>query len=242
MYIATPHPHHAEWTIRAAEARKHILCEKPIGLNFAEAMAIVEAARANDVFLMEAFMYRCHPQAARIAEIVRSGRLGPIRAIAATFSFRGKQPRDPDSRLLSNVLGGGGIMDVGCYAVSMSRLIAGAARGLDRPAEPTDVRGFARIGDTRVDEWSSAVLRFDGDVLAQVACGVDVWQENTVRVYGADAMLHVPSPWFQGERESMFIERGRPGEGEREEIVVESPHNPYTLEADLVAECVAAGR
>src|SRR5205807_1074411 len=81
VYIATPHPEHAEWAISAAEAKKHILCEKPIGLNAGEAMAIVEAARDNSVFLMEAFMYRCHPQTRRLVELVRERAVGEVRMI-----------------------------------------------------------------------------------------------------------------------------------------------------------------
>ena len=94
VYIATPHPMHAEWAIKAAEAGKHILCEKPIGMNHAEAMAIIEAARRHDVFLMEAFMYRCHPQTAKLVELLRQKAIGEVRVIQATFSFHaGFNPR-----------------------------------------------------------------------------------------------------------------------------------------------------
>ena len=112
VYISIPHPLHAEWAIKAAEAGKHILCEKPIALNYAQAMMIVEAAQRNDVFLMEAFMYRGHPQIARLRELLRAGAIGDIRIIQATFSFHA--PFDPAHRLLNNALGGGGILDVGC--------------------------------------------------------------------------------------------------------------------------------
>ncbi len=126
VYIATPHPLHAEWAIKAAEANKHILCEKPIGLNAYEAAAIIEAAIANDVFLMEAFMYRCAPQTAELIRLIRDERIiGDVRVIQGSFSFHAGY--DEASRVLSNDLGGGGILDVGCYPVSMSRLIAGAA-------------------------------------------------------------------------------------------------------------------
>ena len=112
VYIATPHPVHAEWATRAADAGKHVLCEKPIGLNHAEAMAIVEAAHRNNVFLMEAFMYRCHSQTARLVELIRDKAIGEVRVIQATFSFC--CPFDAEARLFSNALGGGGILDVGC--------------------------------------------------------------------------------------------------------------------------------
>src|SRR3954469_8797354 len=92
VYVAAPHPFHAEWAIKSAEAKKHVLVEKPIGINAAEAMAIIEAATLNDVFLMEAFMYRCHPQTARLVELIRDGAIGEVRAIQATFSFHWPKP------------------------------------------------------------------------------------------------------------------------------------------------------
>lgn len=111
VYISTPHPMHAEWAIKVAEAGKHLLCEKPLALNHPEAMAVVETALAHDVFLMEAFMYRCHPQTAKIVELICDKAIGDVRFIQATFSFQAEF--DPESRLFKNELGGGGILDVG---------------------------------------------------------------------------------------------------------------------------------
>src|SRR5438105_4075950 len=123
VYVATPHPQHVDWAIRAARAKKHVLVEKPLAVNHAQAMAIVEAAVENDVFLMEAFMYRCHPQTAKLLELIRERTIGDVRMIRASFGFN--SAFNPDSRVYSNALAGGGILDVGCYPVSMSRLIAG---------------------------------------------------------------------------------------------------------------------
>ena len=107
VYVATPHPQHAAWVIRAAEAGKHILCEKPAGLNYAEVMAMTTAVREHGVLFMEAFMYRCHPQTAKILELVRSGVLGEIKLVQAAFGFNAGF--NPDSRLWANAAGGGGI-------------------------------------------------------------------------------------------------------------------------------------
>ena len=136
VYVSTPHPMHAEWAIRCAEAGKHVLCEKPMTLNEADTMAVVEAARRSDVFLMEAFMYRCHPQTERLVGLLRSGVIGDVKLVRATFGFR--LPHDPEERHLANGLGGGGILDVGCYTVSMSRLVAATALGVE-VAEPREV-------------------------------------------------------------------------------------------------------
>ena len=104
VYVATPHPMHAEWVIKAAEAGKHILCEKPVGLNHAEASAMIEAARQAGVFFMEAFMYRCHPQTAKLVEMIRAGAVGRVQLIDAAFAFRvgygqpGLAPVRPEAR------------------------------------------------------------------------------------------------------------------------------------------------
>ncbi|WP_052361204.1 aldo/keto reductase [Geminisphaera colitermitum] len=238
IYIGTPHPQHAEWAIRAAEAGKHVLCEKPLGLNHAEGMAMVQAARENGVVLMEAFMYRCHPQTARIVELIREGVLGDVRVVQATFSFR--KPFDADSRLWSNAAGGGGILDVGCYPVSFARLIAGAVCG--KPfLNPVKITGGARLHpQTGVDEYAAATLEFPNGVLAQVASGVGVAQDNAARIYGSAGWLHVPAPWGgvrEGGVSKMYLHRA--GAAEAEELAVEAGP-AYALEADAFAEAVRA--
>jgi aryl-alcohol dehydrogenase-like predicted oxidoreductase/predicted dehydrogenase len=233
VYIAVPHPAHAEWAIKAAEAGKHVLCEKPLALNHAEAMAVIQAARDNDVFLMEAFMYRCHPQTARLVELLRSGTIGEVRHIEATFSFQ--VAYNPQSRLLANELGGGGILDVGCYCMSIARLIAGAAAGKDFQ-DPVSCTGAGHLGETGVDEYAVAVARFPGDIVATLAAGVLLGEENVVRVYGTKGSIFVPDPWVpspEGGRTKIIVRRA--GESAPEEIVVETTEWIYGREADTVA-------
>jgi predicted dehydrogenase/aryl-alcohol dehydrogenase-like predicted oxidoreductase len=229
VYIATPHPMHAEWAIRAAEAGKHILCEKPLALNYAEASAVIEAARDNDVFLMEAFMYRCHPQTAELVKLLRDGAIGDVRIIQATFSFQAGF--DPQGRLFNNALGGGGILDVGCYCASISRLIAGAAQAKDF-AEPIEVKGLGHIGSTGVDEYAVGILRFPGDIVAQISTGVQLNQENAVRIFGSEGNIFMPAPWFGGDNAKIVVQRK--GEEPRE-LLVPSDRDIYTIEADVVA-------
>jgi predicted dehydrogenase/aryl-alcohol dehydrogenase-like predicted oxidoreductase len=235
VYISTPHPMHAEWAIKAAAAGKHILCEKPLTLNHAEAMAVIEAAREYDVFLMEAFMYRCHPQTAKIAELIREKTIGDIRLIQAAFSFQA--PFDSESRLFKNALGGGGILDVGCYCTSMARLVAGAAVG--QPfVEPIEVKGSGHIGEgSRVDEYATATLKFQSGILAQLAAGVRLTLENHVRIYGTEGSLFIPQPWFpnrEGVISRIVIQR-RDEETPRE-LYIENKKNLYAIEADTVAQ------
>lgn len=166
VYISLPNHLHARWIVRCAEAGKHILCEKPLAVNYPEAMTAIEAARRNGVFLMEAFMYRCHPQTQRLVELVVNGTIGDVRTIHTHFSYNMGGPSE-DIRQ-QNAAAGGGIMDVGCYCMSMARLIAGAATGKDfaDPIVESDgyrsamrIRAFASIGEhNRVDEWTARRL------------------------------------------------------------------------------------
>ena len=233
VYISTPHPLHAEWAIKAAEAGKHILCEKPLTLNHAEALAVVEAAARHDVFLMEAFMYRCHPQTAKLIELLRAGAIGQVRVIQATFSFR--SDFHPEGRLFKNALGGGGILDVGCYCASIARLVAGAAQGQNF-AEPTHVVGAAYVGATGVDEYAVASLSFPGGILATLFAGVRVNGGSEVRIFGSEGSIVVPSPFTprSGEATALFVKRNADPEGQK--IFIENGTGLYTLEADTVAQ------
>ncbi len=239
VYIGTPHPQHAEWVIKAAEAGKHILCEKPMGLNHAEGMVMVAAAREHGAVLMEAFMYRCHPQTAKVVELIRNGTLGTVGMVQATFSF--KTNFDPNSRLWANSAGGGGIMDVGCYAVSMSRLVAGAAAG--QPfLNPVSVSGAGMLHpECGADVYTAATLKFANNVIAQVSAGVGLNQENVVRIYGTEGWLLIPSPWVinrDGGASKMILHKA--GSSAPEEIVIEA-EPLYALEADAFAAAVRAG-
>jgi predicted dehydrogenase/aryl-alcohol dehydrogenase-like predicted oxidoreductase len=231
VYISTPHPLHAEWSIKAAEAGKHVLCEKPLTVNRAETMAVIEAARANDVFLMEAFMYRCVPQTQRLVQLLRDGAIGDVLQIEASFAFRSSP--SPGSRLWEAELAGGGILDVGGYPVSMARLLAGVAVG--QPfADPESVTAGGVVGETGVDEWATATLQFAGGVSAHVTTGIRQGADNVVRVIGSAGYLVVSNPWLPGrDGSSSGISVYRLG-ADVEEIDVE-PTPLYAAEADTVA-------
>ncbi|HPB30468.1 MAG TPA: Gfo/Idh/MocA family oxidoreductase [Candidatus Sumerlaeota bacterium] len=238
VYIATPHPMHAEWAVRCAEAGKHILCEKPITMNRSEAETVIIAARRSGVFLMEAFHYRCHPQTAKIIELIRQKIIGDVCAIQAAFSFRA--PYDLNHRTLNQALGGGGILDVGCYCVSMARLIAGTAAGNDF-AEPLEVKGCAMIGhESRVDEYAVASMKFPGGILAELACGCRVRQDNVVRIYGTEGSLYIPAPWvvsIDGGVSKIIVTRE--DEKTPREVEVFADRGLFAIEADTVAEYIS---
>lgn len=240
IYIATPHPQHAQWAIKAAEAGKHVLCEKPMGLTAFEADAMFHAARKAGTFMGEAFMYRLHPMTARIVDLVASGAVGEVRAIKSSFGFA--MPRfDPEHRLYANHLAGGGILDVGCYPVSMARLIAGAANG--QPfLEPETVTGAAHLGQSGVDEWAAAILKFPGGILAEVSCSVSLVQDNVLRILGTNGRIEVKDFWFatghQGGTATIDIIRP---DGSRESLEISEPGWLYSFEAEAASRAILAG-
>jgi predicted dehydrogenase len=238
VYIATPHPSHAEWAIAAARAKKHVLCEKPLAMNQAEVSRMIRAAREHDVFLMEAFMYRCHPQTHELVRLLRAGALGQVRAIVASFGFNGVYPKT--SRIINNELGGGGILDVGCYPVSMARLVAGVAQG-EPFSEPLEVHAVGHVGQSsRVDEYTVAICKFPGEILATLATAVHLLQDNVVRIFGSEGQLLLREPWLPARgRDHSEIVIERPGR-DPETIRVAAPQGPYEYEIDAVAAQVQA--
>ena len=235
VYISTPHPMHGEWAIKAADAGKHLLCEKPLTINHAEAVEVVEAARRNDVFLMEAFAYRAHPHTQRLIELVKDGAIGRLRLIHISFGFDERLSTLP--RLTEHTLGGGGIMDIGCYCTSMSRLLAGAALG-EPFVEPLRVEGCGYIDPVdRVDHYAAACLEFPDGIVGALACGVRLAQENVVRAYGREGVIVVPRPlWLPPYPEAgvQTISLERYGE-DPVEIPVEAKAGLFTLQVDDVA-------
>ncbi|WP_404423586.1 Gfo/Idh/MocA family protein [Nibricoccus sp. IMCC34717] len=240
VYVATPHPQHLEWTIRALEAGKHVLCEKPLALNRAQGERMVAAARSARRTLMEAFMYRCHPQTARLVDLVRSGALGQVELLQAAFSFC--IPYDRNSRLFNPELGGGGILDVGLYPVSMARLIAGAVSG--KPyLDPEGVHATGRLSPDGVDVHATALLTFANGFSAQVSCGIGLQQDNSLRIYGTKGWVQVPLPWFpsiSGPRYTLVRHNADWNPGTEEHGEVDRPL--YAIEADAFGRAALAGQ
>ena len=241
VYIATPHPFHAEWAVKAAEAGKHVLCEKPMGINHAQAMAMVEAARENGIFLMEGYMYRCHPQTSELVRLLKEGVIGEVRMIRASFGFGGGRTIDPESRIFSSRLGGGGILDVGGYPVSMSRLIAGVAEG--KPfSDPVSVAGAGRIGKTGVDEWTAAVLHFPSGIVSQVTAAVRVSPDNSLQIYGSDGHITMRNPWVLNRQDPDQAKISITARGETRPVNLPADKTSFAYEADHVAAAIAAGK
>ncbi|NTJ44639.1 Gfo/Idh/MocA family oxidoreductase [Agrobacterium larrymoorei] len=240
IYIATPHTGHAEWAIKAVRAGKHVLVEKPIALSAYDADAIFHEAKKAGVFAGEAYMYRLHPQTSKIVELVKNGVIGEVRIIRSSFGFDMGSFR-PEHRLFANDSAGGGILDVGGYPVSMARLIAGAASG--QPfAEPIKVSGVAHLGQSGVDEWASAVLKFPNDIIAEVSCSIMANQDNVLRIIGSKGRIEVEDFWFasghKGGIGKIDIVKGK----ERQTVEVAEERWLYSFEVDAAGEAIRAGR
>jgi predicted dehydrogenase/aryl-alcohol dehydrogenase-like predicted oxidoreductase len=236
IYIATPHPTHAGLAIRAAEARKHVLCEKPLGMNAAEAMAVADAAARHGVVVMEAFMYRTHPQTLTLIDVLRAGAIGEITLIQASYGYR--TGFDAQKRHFDPLAGGGAILDVGCYCTSLCGLVAGVAAGKSF-VEPVELKAVGHLGQTGVDERASAVLRFGDDLLAQVSASITTVQDNCVRIFGTDGRIELRSPWFcsgkTGGRSAIEVVLAT---GETQTHAIETNDWLYAIEADFFAGCV----
>ena len=240
VYVATPHPEHKRAVLAALSGGKHVLCEKPMGMNLGEVEEMQAAAKAADRTLTEAWMYRFHPQTARVVELVRSGEIGELRHVQGTFSFRAKFNRE--GRLWDKRMGGGGIMDVGGYPLSYARMLAGVATGKVF-AEPEELHAVGHLhAETGVDEYTSAILRFAGDITAEVSCGVGVMQDNVLKVYGTKGWIYVPSPYVicRGLQVTT-IELHREGCEDVEVITVQPDRGLYAYEADEFAAAVRTG-
>ena len=237
IYVSTPHPYHAEWSIKAIRAGKHVLCEKPFALNAAQTMAVLEAAELAGVTVMEAFMWRCHPQTAKLVELLKQKVIGDVGVITASFGFR--SGFNENGRLWANHLAGGGIMDVGCYAVSAARLLAGAASG-ENFADPTNVTGTANLAPTGVDAWAVGTLKFANGILAQIATGVGMNLENVIRIQGTEGSIYVPNPWVADRKNPPQGRIVVNKNGGAEEIIVPSDKTAFTLEIDVIGDAILA--
>lgn len=223
IYVPLPNHLHMEWSIRAMEAGKHVLCEKPIAMNAEEAQRMADAAEKYGVHLAEAFMYRHHPRYEEIAKIVASGEIGELRGIHGTFTFN--NAGDAKNVRYRKDWGGGSIYDVGCYPLSAARLITGA--------EPEAVTVHALISPEHdnVDMMASGIAEFPNGVALTFDCGMWAAFRNTLEILGTDGRIEVPSAYIGDATYYVHTK-----DGKRE---VKQPElNQYALQADAFARNV----
>ena len=221
VYISLPNTLHCEWSIRALEAGKHVLCEKPLSRHPEEVAAAFDAADRTGRLLMEAFMWRHNPQSARLKELVDQGAIGELRLVRSTFSY---SLYDENNIRLQPEVEGGGLMDVGCYNVSGSRFLAGG--------EPERVFGEAWYGPTGTDWVFAGTMRFPGDVIAAFDCGTALTNRDELEAIGSEGSLFVDDPWHCLRP---GIELRRDGEVERIEL---EQQDSYRLELENLSDAI----
>lgn len=227
IYVSTPHPLHAPNTILCLEAGKPVLCEKPFAINAREAESMIAVARRKNLFLMEAMWTRFLPAVAKAREWVDQGRIGEVRMIAADFGFRAGW--DEESRLLNREMGGGALLDVGIYPVSLASFF------LRR--QPTRISGLADIGATGVDEQAAVVLGYDKGELAVLYTAVRTNTPQDAHILGNEGAIRLDPPFWKGTQATLTI-HGQDAE------TVELPYdgNGYNCEAAEVMRCLREGR
>ena len=194
IYNSLPNHLHAEWTIKALRAGKHVLCEKPFALTLAEVDAMSQAAHETGKVLAEAFMYLHHAQTLKIKEIVESGVLGKLQLIKGAFTFT--LTREGNYRWMEE-MGGGSIWDVGCYPISFARMIVGA--------EPVEVFGWQLTGQGGSDESFFGQMRFKDEVHMQFDCGFKSPSRSFIEIVGTDATLNIPDPFKPGRKNEIYL-------------------------------------
>jgi predicted dehydrogenase len=233
VYIPLPNHLHADWTIAAAVAGKHVLCEKPLATSAAEAELMIQACEAEGVLLMEAFMYRLHPTWEAVRELLANDRIGELRAVQSWFSYFNDDPGD-----IRNIVdaGGGALYDIGCYCVNLSRMLFGA--------EPIRIQGsVTRDAVMGIDTLTSGILGFD-DGMATFTCGIRAEPDQRVHIYGTGGRISVEIPFnIPPDRPTrVFVTAGGdPPVRPDTQVLTFEPANEYTIQAERFASAVLDG-
>ena len=233
VYVPLPNHLHAEWTLAAARAGKHVLCEKPLAMSAADAERMIEGCRVEGVTLMEAFMYRLHPSWVAVRELVAAGRIGRLTAVSSWFSYYNDDPAN-----IRNIraYGGGALFDIGCYSVNLSRMLFGS--------EPTRVEAsILRDAASGVDVLTSGVLEF-GDGIATFTCSTRAEPDQQVHVYGTEGRISIGIPFnIPPDRPThVYVTAGGdPPVAPATETLTFEPADPYGVEAERFAAAVLDG-
>jgi len=231
VYIPLPNHMHREWTIAAARAGKHVLCEKPIALSSADAEEMAEACEAAGVRLMEAFMYRLHPSWLQVRKLLAAGRIGRLQSIQSWFSYYNDDPRN-----IRNIAetGGGALLDIGCYSINLSRMLF--------DAEPERVQSsILRDPDRDIDVLTSGLLTFPGGGTATFTCSTRSEDDQRVHVYGTEGRISIGIPFnIPPDREtSIYLTQGGdPPLAPNTEEIRCAAADPYAVQADAFAGAI----
>ncbi|MCL2425065.1 MAG: Gfo/Idh/MocA family oxidoreductase [Oscillospiraceae bacterium] len=225
VYISTPHPMHIDAALLCIDNGLNVLCEKPFAMNKKEAQAMIDAAQKKGVFIMEAHWTRFLPAIRKTVSWIKNGKIGDVRMIHCDFSFRADF--DPESRLLKKELGGGGLLDVGCYTLSMATMIFGN--------NPDVITSVGDMGATGVDEQTAMLLKYGGGQIAVLSCGVRTSTYHTLNVFGERGSININGFWC-ADSATLKVD------GEEPVTFTEKEGNGYNYEAIAVMEAIHAGK
>ena len=240
VYIATPHNSHFEYAFQSIKNKKHVLCEKPITINHIESMVLFGLAKDAEIFLMEAYMYRTHPQTINILNSLKILRDTKEEiSINCSFGFNAEIPED--HRLRNLMMGGGAILDVGCYPLSMVKLLAGQI--LSKPyADPESIEASGELDTTGVDLNSKAHIVFTDNIKANISCAINKEYENNLEVVSGNFKLEVSQPWHCGQfQEGLSSIKVYNKESLVEEITYIDNVGLFTREIDHASQCILEG-
>ncbi len=226
IYVATPHTLHKENTILCLDAGKAVLCEKPFAINASQAETMVERARKQGLFLMEAMWTRYLPVMGKLRQLLQDRTIGEVRMLMADFGFRASF--NPEGRLLNPALGGGGLLDVGVYPVSFASMVFGP---------PARILSMAHLGETGVDEQAAILLGYSGGQIGILACGVRTTTPQEAVVLGTEGRIRLHASWWRGEALTL----SRTGK-EDQRFDLPLVGNGYNYEAEEVMNCLRAGK
>lgn len=227
VYISLPNSLHAEWTIKALRAGKHVLCEKPFTTRVEDVDAIAATAREMGKIVAEAFMYRHHPQTLKVKSLIEQGAIGDVRLVRGSFTFT--LTGQANVRVNAE-LDGGSVWDVGCYPISYARTMIGA--------EPVEAFGMQFTGPSGVDETFVGTLRFGEDVYAQFDCGFRVPFRTHIEIVGSEGVVVVPRPFKPTARETIYIGKAS---DQLEPLIIEGPELLYLGEVEDLADAILNG-
>ena len=238
IYVATPHPSHFDITLNALSNKKAVLCEKPMTMNATQTMILIDASRKNNTLLMEAFMYKSHPQTLKVCEILRHSFKPPL-TIDAEFCFQVDVPES--HRLVNSKLGGGSILDIGCYPMSISRLAVGMVNGKDF-LNPSEIECESELNSQGVDLNAEANLTFEDGSTANIKSATNLASESAVTIKDASNTLIINQPWHCGE----YTERTSAlelelGSDEPEIIEISTEKGIYAIEIEHFESLIESG-
>lgn len=244
VYISLPNSMHHACTLRALKAGKHVLCEKPLGANAAEAEEMFDIAQKTGLVLIEAFMYRAHPLTHAVRQTLAGGAVGHLKLIRTSFCYRttgisGNIRFDP-------ALAGGALMDIGSYCINYARLLAGEP--------PSSVHAVGHLHESGVDDFAAGTLRFPGGVLSSFTCGMTVQADNTAYICGDEGYIEVPVPWKPPPHQAVYVTAhatpprmdnptsSAPAQPSRQTHIIDADMDLYGIEADDFAATTLDGK